>query len=162
MALVSARTQSTLSEAQPAQVPAQASRRAGLTKLSWTRVNAHQNAQCSRYKDKRNNRTGERNDDPCYVESHSTVSVHLCPPTLYDDNRTDLGGLTTIPFLASRPPSPYHNGCVLEPAEAHLFLLNACPAVPRGSSCSSRGPRGQQLRPFRLIPPTAFRPLPPR
>jgi hypothetical protein len=36
--LVSARTQSTLSEAQPAQVPAQASRRAGLTKLSWTRV----------------------------------------------------------------------------------------------------------------------------
>jgi hypothetical protein len=32
-------------------------------------------------------------------------------------------------------------------AVTHLFLLNACPAVPRGLSCFSRGPRGQQPRP---------------
>jgi hypothetical protein len=55
-------------------------------------------------------------------------------------------------------PRGRHRYTTMGVSWAHLFLLNACPAVPRGSSCSSRGPRGQQLRPFRLIPPTPFRP----
>jgi hypothetical protein len=66
--------------------------------------------------------------------------------------------LATISFLALRPTAAYHNGRVLEPLKLTLFLLKACPAVPGGSVCSSRGPRGQQLQPFCLIPPTPFRP----